>query len=400
MKIAYLVYNERPDSGLMNTQVLGLLKELSKNSDLSITLIAIWQPWVYIKYLKEIKRLKVDLQSHNIQLKSLPFGFPGRYFFTNKYLLNTNIFYIYLILKVFNLGKYDIIHCRGYFISYIASLLKKDNKLIFDMRSLFPEENISAGNWTKEDLIYDKWKNIEKYTIEKSENIIGVSEPMVDILSKEYKTNKMKYIPIGFNSKNFIFDIEQRGKLRDELNIQNKIVIVYAGSLEFGFWNDIRVYVKYFSFINSVIDNAYFLILTGSDHQTIKNLLHENNINNYLLKSVLPNEVPRWLEIADSGIQVMDKMSDSETRFGVKTVEYLAMGLPVITNDNVGGIVKFINTEKLGITFNGKEDLDNLKTFLNNCHTYRDKSSIYAKEKFDMKKISDEYMKLYKSLNK
>lgn len=49
-----------------------------------------------------------------------------------------------------------MVHGRGYFISYVAALLKEKYRLIFDFRSLFPEENIMAGNWKKEDAIYKK----------------------------------------------------------------------------------------------------------------------------------------------------------------------------------------------------------------------------------------------------
>lgn len=394
MKIAYLIYNERPNSGLMKSQVLGLLHELGKNKDLQITLIAIWQPWVYWKYYKDIVKLKKELSISNINLVSIPLGLPGRYFFQYKYLLYINTYYIWTILKFFDLNTYDVVHGRGYFISYVAALLKEKYKLIFDLRSLFPEENIMAGNWKKEDAIYKKWKDIEKYTIEKAEYSVVVSLPMIDALTNVNDTKKLKYIPIGFDACKFENAPSKRDDIRNELGIQNKKIIVYAGSLQLNFWNDTRIYTKYFQNINSLVDDVHFLILTNSDHAQISTFLETSKISNYSILSVSPNEVPNYLSAADIGIQVMYKMDDSDTRFGVKVIEYWASGLPVITNSNVGGISTLIKDNNyLGFIADDKEDLKLIQDYLQQ----RDRTEIkkYTFENFDFSKLAIRYKDLY-----
>lgn len=395
MKIAYLIYNERPNSGLMKSQVLGLLYELAKSKDLQITLIAIWQPWVYWKYYKDIVKLKKELSISNINLVSIPLGLPGRYFFQYKYLLSINTYHIWAILKFFDLNKYDVVHGRGYFINYVAALLKEKYKLIFDLRSLFPEENIMIGNWKKEDAIYKKWKEIEKYTIEKAEHSVVVSLPMIDSLADVNDTKKLKYIPIGFDVNKFSIDTNKRDDIRNELGIQNKKVIVYAGSLQLNFWNDTRIYTEYFQNINSLVDDIHFLILTNSDHAQISTFLETNNITNYSILSVSPKEVPNYLSAADIGIQVMYKMDDSDTRFGVKVIEYWASGLPVITNSNVGGISTLVkNIDYLGLIADDKDDLKIMQDYLQR----RDRGRIkkYAFENFEFSKLVLEYLKLYR----
>ena len=379
MKIAYLIYNERPNSGLMKSQVLGLLYELAKSKDLQITLIAIWQPWVYWKYYKDIIKLKRELSISNINLISIPLGLPGRYFFQNKYLLSINTYYIWAILKLFDLNKYDVVHGRGYFINYVAALLKERYKLIFDLRSLFPEENISAGNWKKEDAIYEKWKEIEKYTIEKAEYSVVVSLPMIDSLSVSNNTEKIKYIPIGFDVNKFLIDTTKRDDIRNEFGIQNKKVIVYAGSLQLNFWNDTRIYTEYFQNINSFVADAHFLILTNSAHDQISTFLETNKIINYSILSVSPQEVPNYLSVADIGIQVMYKMDDSDTRFGVKVIEYWASGLPVITNSNVGGISALVkNNNYLGFIADNKDDLKVIEHYLQQANSSEIKKYEYS----------------------
>ncbi len=395
MNIAYLIYNERPNSGLMKTQVLGLLQELAKYKDLNITLIAVWQPWVYWKYYKEIIRLKKNLKDKNIKLLSIPFGLPGRYFFQNRLLLSLNTIYIYTLLKLCGLKKYDVVHGRGYFISYVAALLKNKYKLIFDLRSLFPEENISAGNWNKEDTIYKKWKEIEKYTVQNSDYAIVVSKPMIESIKIYDNIKKFKYIPIGFDQSKFQIENSKREEIRTSLGIQDKKVIVYSGSLQLNFWNDLRIYAEYFQNINELIDNVHFLILTNSNHAHITEFLKEKNITNYSILSIDPHDIANYLNAADVGIQVMYKMDDSDTRFGVKTIEYWASGLPVVTNSNVGGICSLITSEPyLGVIMDSKKELNNLKTYLNQENSFLIKS--YAFENFEFSKLALVYKDLYR----
>ena len=71
MKIGYVIYNDRPQSGIIKTQVISLLKEIKRQSPESeITLIMYWQPWVVLKYknaIKEIlnREIKVEIGHDN-----------------------------------------------------------------------------------------------------------------------------------------------------------------------------------------------------------------------------------------------------------------------------------------------------------------------------------------------
>lgn len=60
---------------------------------------------------------------------------------------------------------------------------------------------------------------IEKYTIEKAEYSVVVSLPMIDSLAISNNTEKIKYIPIGFDVNKFSIDTIKRV----EMNLESKI---------------------------------------------------------------------------------------------------------------------------------------------------------------------------------
>ena len=84
-KIAYILYNEQPQSGVINNQVIELLKEIAKNSNIEITLVFIWQPFVYFFYYKKISLLNVDLKASNINTENYYFALPNRFFLLKRY---------------------------------------------------------------------------------------------------------------------------------------------------------------------------------------------------------------------------------------------------------------------------------------------------------------------------
>ena len=69
MKLAYILYNERPMSGLLRSQVFPILKEVKrKNKSIRIVLIAFWQPHIMIMNKSKILEMKNELESFNIRL--------------------------------------------------------------------------------------------------------------------------------------------------------------------------------------------------------------------------------------------------------------------------------------------------------------------------------------------
>ena len=101
MRVAYILYNERPMSGILRSQVLALLHEIKKNSqNVSIELICFWQPHIFITHRKELKEMNIECYTSGIILKNYFICPPNRLFDTYLFTLSMIKRWIEFFLKV------------------------------------------------------------------------------------------------------------------------------------------------------------------------------------------------------------------------------------------------------------------------------------------------------------
>ena len=303
-------------------------------------------------------------------------------------------------------GQFDVLHCRSYFESLMGAVLKKQKgwKLIFDMRSLFPEENITKGEFTLNDKSFKMWKDLEKYIIKSADATIGVSQPMVDDVLHIHPNANAILIPCCVNTDIYAFNEQIREQRRETNSWDNKLVVVYEGSLSFSSWNNIRNYLSYFSLILEVRPDAHFLIITPSKNIDLPAMMGEYGIKNsqYTVKEAIGYELAGWLSASDIGLQVMSRVPDSHTRLGIKFVEYLSCGLPVIVNSNVGGAARIINDRDVGIVidFEEKEKAKRKISFLfSKLSASRIQCIDTAKKIFSTKVCAKRYVQIYSAFH-
>ena len=397
-------------SGLIQTQVMALLKEVKRQApEIKLTLIAFWQPWVYRKHKYFIDQMSSDLSCSKIDMESYPWAIiPSRYFLYNRFLFPILHKCVSLMFTKVELGRFDIVHCRAYMGSLVSSELKTmfGYKCIFDMRSLFPKENVTAGKWTLEDKSYKMWSELERSIIKSSDATIGVTQPMVDeIKRKEPKANGV-LIPICVDTSKFYFDNASRVKIRKENGWDHRFVVAYEGSIGISnSWNDIYNYAKYFSFILKIRPDALFLILTQSNKNAIVYVLSKYGISSsqYKILEVGPGKLHEWLSAADIGINVMSSGPDSDTRLGVKIVEYLSCGLPILINSNVGGALYLVYEYNVGYVLdnvNNIKDNYSVFSFNNQSTSIRSRCRKVSEDLFSVEICARKYIDLYNDLSK
>lgn len=408
MKIGYVIYNDRPQSGIIKTQVISLLKEIKRQApEIDITLIMYWQPWVAFKYRKDITNMRNELSKNDICLKSYPWAIvPCRYFLYKYYLFPLLYYWTYSLFKFTLSNHYDILHCRSYFESLMGAALKKQKgwKLIFDMRSLFPEENVTKGEFKYQDKSFNMWKGFERHIIKSADATIGVSQPMIDdVLRINPKSNAI-LIPCCVDTATFSLNKLARDKYRRINGWENKLVVLYEGSLSFSSWNNIKNYIRYFSFILGIRPDAHFLIITPSKDIDFPTIMNKYGIKNsqYTVKEAKGFELAGWLSASDIGLQVMSKLPDSHTRLGIKFVEYLSCGLPVIVNSNVGGAARIIKDKGVGAVIDLEEkdkEIKNISLLFSSLSQLRNQCITTANEMFSTKVCAQRYIQIYSSLD-
>ena len=403
INIGYVIYNDRPNSGLIRNQVFSVLREILKQGNpFEITVVAIWQPWVYWRYRNLLIETRKKLLADGISLENWPIAlFPNRFFLYNRYALPALYICFKFAFRFLDLSRFDIVHSRSYFPSLIVASLKKScdykYKCIFDMRSLFPEEYITVGKWNINSSIYKLWKDYERLAVMNSDEFIAVSGAMKGEADKIIVGRESRLITLAADTNKMSFDQTARNCIRQQMGWEQKFVVVYQGSLGFdGLWNNINNYMEYFSRMLAVKDELHMLFVTPAVSPLFWEAVDKYGIDRSKITFVEePKNLSEWLSASDAGIHVMSPGPDGHTRLGVKVVEYLSCGLPVITNSNVGAAADFAESHDVGIRLDLGDDFGmQLSRFLDASYS-RERLSDVAREHFSIGKIAGSYANLY-----
>lgn len=386
MNIAYLLYREDIFSPLVEGQVLNILYRIVKRG---VTVHFIWLKRIdyCIKYQDKIDCVRRELKENGIMLHEIPV-------FVGKFPLKkgmSDFVYAQAELRIHSiLKKYriDILHTRGYNAGLMATKLLKKRKIakhIFDPRSPYLTELISTYGVKEGEEKYEFWLNNEKLIVEKADITISVSQTFADYL-KQYKGD---IVIIPNNSEMDDPSIVERRAIR-----QRRKSFCFVGSLGYG-WNNVHEYIAFMQKVWKLCPDIH-LELYVLKQSIVREELRKAGISEdrYTIKTLPQSEVGETISGCLAGLQIMSK---ADTRLGIKTVDYLAAGIPVICNDNAMGAAWIVDQYCVGWNV----DRCNLSNILEECISkkIREKSCIsLAYETFSTEAVSQKYFNLYHTL--
>lgn len=302
--------------------------------------------------------------------------------------------------------KIKIIHGRTFIGSIIALLLKKILKVyvILDIRGFWPEEKVEAGLWNKDSLLYRIAKRIEQSLILNADEIATLTlNGKKEIEGREYLRNKkinVNVIPTCVDLDRFKFRETNDIKIAMDKNIEGKFILIYIGSLSTWYMQDEMF--KFFEVLQSMINNAHFLILTKDD-KFLRNTLQKEKMNVSIV-SVEHNLVPQYLSIAKIGLAFYKPGYSRKACCPTKIGEYLAVGLPVIINTGIGDCDEIIFKEKVGVVINefsvqeyGRA-VHELLELLSEEDRLRERCKAVAKKYFSLEIGINRYLDIYRRL--
>lgn len=396
MKITYFTI-EDISSGLFSTQVLNLLSFISDlDEEIQFELIVLNAPHRNKKNKESLKRFNKILEGTNITIRFYSVLPPLRHALKSKLQSQLILMWLTIIFKYIVRPKGEIIHCRSYWATLVA--LKSGQKnVIFDMRSLLPYENVSAGNLKMNSRAYKQWISHEKYCLKNSIINCAVSQGMKDYIDKICSPDKNKLIPIMVKTNELKFDENSRKKFRNDLNWDQNIIFVYSGSLGLSGIN-ISAIMNLILRIKSISDEFRFLFLTSENKEKLFSLLTSNGLSESKFKifEAKGSELGKYLSASDIGYHALPMQLDSNTRLGTKVVEYWINGLPVIVNNFVGAAAELIITKDLGFVIDETNNEDfNMNVISTLRQKTRDEISKKAVPYFGIESISSLYLESY-----
>lgn len=395
---------------LVQTQVLPYLRELQKDG-VKISIMT-FEPQFQQNWTSEqIKEQKAKFAEENIDWYPLGYHKSPSVPATIYDVLNG----ARLARKLIREKNIDALHGRSHVATLMGAIAKKTcrrpTKLIFDIRGFFPEEYTDVGNWKKDGFIYRAVKTVEKWLFKKADGFVVLTEKARGILFPESRATgfdkfgrPVEVIPCCVNFERFgAEDNSSRNEMRQKLNLDGKRVIIYVGSL--GSWYLTEEMFDFLATAYQQNEKTFVIILTQRETDKAMAKLKEKGFSekDFLVKSVAPSEIASYTGAADIALSFIRQCYSMQAASPTKIAEYLASGLPVISNRKIGDLDELIETEKVGALiedFSQKSYLKSLKEVADlQTHASAENCRAVARKRFDIINVGGRnYISLYRKL--
>jgi glycosyltransferase involved in cell wall biosynthesis len=276
-------------------------------------------------------------------------------------------------------------------------------KIIFDIRGLVADEYVDAGIWRTTGPVYRTIKWIERIGIARADQMVVLTERMSAWLVEEMKADpaKIEVIPCCADFSRF------NGKgsgAAPETVAADRFDVVYAGSVT-GLYM-LEEMGRFFLALRERRPNAYLRILTASPAAEASKTLNDLGLGeeDYWIGAVPPPEIPAYLRRAKVGLSFRKPTFSQIAASPTKVPEYLAAGIPVVSNAGIGDTDRTLLDARVGIVMRdfSRESYDEavgaLLELLDDAGlAVRCRRIAY--ERFDLENVGAErYRKLYRRI--
>jgi len=289
----------------------------------------------------------------------------------------------------------------------VAKLLKK--KIIIDYRDEWEDHLIGyvKSNYSKK--AYILLKSLMSNCYKKSNSIITVTSPLIRSLSSRGVKN-IKFIPNGADCKYFkpYYKYQERDEFKKSYGFNKEdFILVYSGGI--GGYYRIDIVIEALKKVVDRIPNIKLLVIgygLTSQIDDLMTLSKKLNLdNNVLFISAKADELSKLLSCCNVGVVPYDSNPLWKNSLPVKSFEYLACGLPLISTvykDSVLG--KMIEENEIGVISN-PEDIDALakaieKIYYSNLSISSKRAISFVRKNYDRNDTAKEFMELLETVAK
>jgi glycosyltransferase involved in cell wall biosynthesis len=336
---------------LVQTQVLSYLRQL-KSENVHVSLLTfeprLRESWTADDITKQRAALSAeDISWHYLKYHKWP-SLPATIY---DMAVGT-----WTILRIMRREGVNVLHARNHVPGVMSAIAKKlkGGQLVFDIRGFMPEEYTDAGVWPENGYLYRGLKRVERYLLRVSDAFVLLTEKARDIVfpgcsDTDDSGRPIEVIPCCVDFERFE-SVEHTSKeaLRAELKLTGRRVIVYLGS--FGGWYMTDEMTEFLAVAHKQDRSTFSMILTQSPRQMVIDRMTARGIaqDNFSVAQVSPDEVPRFLKVADIAISFIKPCYSKQSSSPTKIAEYLASGLPIVCNAGVGDLDKLIEENRVG----------------------------------------------------
>jgi glycosyltransferase involved in cell wall biosynthesis len=268
---------------------------------------------------------------------------------------------------------------------------------LYDVRGLLAQEYVDAGHWRANGWRASRVERLERRLLADADAIVTLTRAVETRLPPSPAPKAV--IPCSVDTSEFRPSDSERAAVRSELGLGAAPVLVYSGSL--GSWYRLDEMLDFYVAARRRLPQLCFLVLSPQCAVAQAAAAARGLADRVVAIAVPPDAVPRHLAAADFGVcflgRLESKVASSPTKYG----EYLASGLPVVTNDWIGD-ARLLAHEPAWLTVcenspaeyeRAAEMIDRL---LAQAHLTRQAARGLAMREFSLQAAVDRYDELYR----
>ncbi|MEZ5050569.1 MAG: hypothetical protein R2766_13065 [Saprospiraceae bacterium] len=299
------------------------------------------------KQLGMLKKMRLRCPGINIQL------FPE--------INRLNNFPLYLFLKYHRkkmLGDRVVFHFRGEeTINHFTRHYRKldDDSFFLDVRGYWPAELLYANGVEDIEKLSSDWATI--YDLEKrklrvalgsADGVITVSQNLANLLKEiESALPEINVIPCSVSA---VHARANRDKIRQSLRVESteKLLVYSGGYARYQHLEDLTI-----PFINLILQNSEHakVLILSQDMLRIQQIVKAKTsfYERFIFRKVEQIEVADYLSACDLGLLLRKESLVNIVAQPVKVGEYLAAGVPVCVEGEVGGVTSELMSYEAGL---------------------------------------------------
>lgn len=384
---------------LVQTQVLPYLRELSRLGGLKPTLLTFEADYRTAWTRETLDAQRAQLESDGIRWLSLPYH-------KRPTLPATAYDIIVGAWKAARLVRRDaieVLHARAHIPLAMALLAQRLSacRLVFDIRGLMAEEYADAGVWKETSLPFRLIKWLERKGVRRADQIVVLTERMRAWLVEQRlaEAEKIEVIPCCVDFQRFAETSDEK-----KAPITNRFEIVYAGSVT-GLYM-LEEMGRFFLSLRVEEPRAFLRILTKSPAEDAAAILKSVGLNesDFWVGAVPASDVPSFLRRSRLGLSFRKPTFSQIAASPTKIPEYLAAGLPVVSNAGIGDTDELLESEAVGVVVHDLNAQGYAQAALQAIALAREpeieaRCERVAHERFDLVKIGGaRYRKVYQRI--
>ena len=240
-------------------------------------------------------------------------------------------------------------HARSH-VPLVMSLLARlatRARLVFDLRGLMAEEYVEGGVWRQGSTIVRSVKWCERLGLRRADQVVVLTERLREsLLSRSIvRPEKLEVIPCCTDMSLY----PRAGEwINPPVTTGTRLQLAYAGSTV-GLYQ-LDEMARFFVALKQMFPGAFFRVLTsGASGASERLSAFGISPSDFSVGTVPARDVPAHLSQAHVGISFRKPTASQIAASPTKIAEYLAAGLPVVSNAGIGDMDRILTEDRVGV---------------------------------------------------